>query len=334
MIPSSRRRLPVIAAIVLALGIPATSQAATPSDTAPRATVRKVALGVSQNPDNGLAELDAFTAAVGRTPAIWSVWHSWGANALPDPVLFEGLKARGVVPMVFWEPTDPSNLSSKAFTFNKIIRGNWDGYIRAWAQAAKAHGATILLKFAHEMNGKWFPWGVGNSSFPANTASRFRAAWRHVHDLIRGPGGEGATNVKMLWSIWGSCQPGQCPASPASLYPGNAYVQYVGFSVFDWNGVLAMNRIFASPVSLLQAVSSKPIVVTETGTRQGSHKPGWITKGYHRVYNAYPRIRAIVYFDVDSSKVNQPDWRLTSPAEAQTAYAAVVAQPRFQGTIK
>jgi hypothetical protein len=138
----------------------------------------------------------------------------------------------------------------------------------------------------------------------------------------------------MLWSIWGGCRPGQCPASPASLYPGNGYVQYVGFSVFDWDGVLAMKRILTAPVGALQALSPRPIVVTETGTKQGSHKPGWITTGYPKVYTAFPRIRAIVYFDVDSSVVGQPDWRLTSPPEALAAYAALVAQPRFQGRIK
>jgi hypothetical protein len=329
------RALRHVAVLVLlaAIVVPTPGQAVTP-DKAQRGLLRTMAVGVSRSPDTSLAALDAFTASVGRAPAIWSVWHSWASQAVPDPTLFAGLQARGVVPMVFWEPNDPAHPASKAFTYRRIIKGKWDGYIRAWAQAARAHGGPVLLKFAHEMNAIWFPWGVGNPSFRANTARRFVKAWRHIHDLIRGPGGEGATNVNMLWSIWGSCQWWQCPASAASLYPGDAYVEYVGFSVFDWNGVLALKRILRAPVGLVAAISSRPIIVTETGTRQGDHKPSWITKGYPRSYKAYPRIAAIVYFDVDSSPLGQPDWRLSHPSSALAAYATIVAQPRFQGAIE
>ena len=43
----------------------------------------------------------------------------------------------------------------------------------------------LYLRFAHEMNGGWFPWGVGtNGNGPAD----YVAAWRHIHDIFEQKG--------------------------------------------------------------------------------------------------------------------------------------------------
>jgi len=283
-------------------------------------------MGVSQHPDNGLAALDAFKESVGRYPAIWSLWSSWGGSnsAFPDLTLMNGLRFRGVVPQFFWEPDDPSTppiANDPLYTYRSIIAGTHDAYVREWARDAKEYGGTILLKFAHEMNADWFPWGVGR---PDNGAMRFKKAWRRIHNLIRGPGGEGATNVKLLWSVYGS--------GDKSLYPGDAYVHYVGFSTFNWGGGRSMKQLFAPPVNRLKQFTNKKIIVTETGTPSFSDKAGWITVGYPEVYKAFPQIAAIVYFDV--AVYGQPDWRLTEPSHALTAYASIVAKPTYQGRIR
>ena len=76
------------------------------------------------------------------------------------------------------------------------------------------------------MNGRWYPWGVGNRG---TTAAEYVAMWRHVHNVFASVG---ASNVTWVW----------CPNVNASdtfkrlsaLYPGNAYV---GWTCIDgYNG--------------------------------------------------------------------------------------------------
>ena len=42
---------------------------------------------------------------------------------------------------------------------------------------------------------------------------------------------------------------------------------------------------------------------------------------------------AIVYLDVDLRPQGHPDWRLSSPAAALDAYAAIAAKPEFRGRV-
>ena len=310
----------LMAAMVVVTGVPLTASAAAP---------RRLALGVSMPDNRDLATLDAFTASVGgRVPAIWSLWSDWGGSgaAFPDLALMNGIRQRGAVPMFFWQPVDPTDLDDPRFTYATIIAGDHDEYIRQWAQDAKAFGGTVLLKFAHEMNAPWFPWGIGRFD---NTASGFKRAWRHIHDIIRGPGGEGALNVKMVWAPYSPC--GGC-ATYQSIWPGGKYVEYAGFSAFDWGGSRAMVTVFKSSYNAIRLITHKPIIVGETGTAQGpGDKARWIKLGYPAVYNAYPAIAAVVYFNF--APYGQPDWRLEPPASALVAYAAMLARPRYQGRI-
>src|SRR5438094_7237504 len=48
--------------------------------------------------------------------------------------------------------------SDKTFTLKKIIAGNFDDDLRAWARGAKNFGSPILIEWGTEPNGKWFSW--------------------------------------------------------------------------------------------------------------------------------------------------------------------------------
>ncbi len=313
-----------------AVGAPvALASAAPPSAPAvatPAANARKVALGVAMIPWDATA-LDNFTASVdGHVPALWTIWNDWGGSNPAFPTaLAQQVAARGATPMIWWQPVTTGNLNDSTFTNQKIIDGNFDAYIRQWAQDAKAFGGLVVVRYAHEMECNWFPWGVGRNG---NTAANYIAAWQHIWNIFRGPGGEGATNVRFLWS----------PYVPnAAVYPGAAYVDYVGFTALNWAGVhgqpwYSMNRILSGLVTKARKFN-KPIIVAEMGSNPvGGSKAAWISAGYAAAYANYPDIVALVYFNVDTSP-GQADWRLTTPADALTAYRAILAQPEFQGTL-
>ena len=195
------------------------------------AAERQVALGVSVWDGRRLSELDAFIRSMrGRRPATWTIWSQWGD---PDTRSFPtsqawGVRARGVTPMIWWEPVDPADLGSPRYArLANIAAGRHDDYIRRFARGARTFGTPIILRFAHEPNGGTFPWGVRGFD---NSPATFVAAWRRVHRLFEE---EGATNVRFLWSVGKQACPGGC--DPYSrFYPGDAYVDYLGFSSFNW----------------------------------------------------------------------------------------------------
>ena len=46
------------------------------------------------------------------------------------------------------------------------LDGNFNGYIDSWIDGLKAYDKPVYIKFAHEMNGNWTPWGDGSQWQP------------------------------------------------------------------------------------------------------------------------------------------------------------------------
>ncbi len=212
----------VLSAIVMAGASQATSvanRASTDpaSDTTasmpvtPNSSSKGLALGASMLPGDRLKQTyDDFRNSVGRAPATWSIWSDWGGSTdasvsnsqtFPTGALMADLKAHGTVPFIFWQPVNPANLGSAKFKYSNIAHGSSDGatkdldaYITQYAQAVKAYHGRVLIRFAHEMDGYWFPWGMGHFN---NTPTTFIKAWRHVWQIFQDVG---ATNARWVWS--------------------------------------------------------------------------------------------------------------------------------------
>jgi hypothetical protein len=296
---------------------------------------RSIALGISIHNGHQIAELDAFTASIGgHTPASWSIWSQWGAAATRDfpTSVARAAKERGATPLIWWEPVNPADLSSPTYARHaNIVAGMHDDYIRRYAQAARAFRSPVVLRLAHEGNGGQFPWG--RTGFD-NTAASYVEAWRHVHRIFRE---EDADNVRFLWSVAKQSCPGRCNPY-AAYYPGDAYVDYMGFSSFNWGAQqdewIPMLQGFTRVTELLSEIADKPVIAIETACNpEGGDKPAWIKEGYPAVRLALPEIVAIVYLNVDLRASGHPDWRLTSPPAALDAYADVAAMPEFGGRL-
>jgi len=332
-----RRALILLPVVALALMVLATSSVA---------ARQPVALGVSSQHSTDLAVLDSFTAAVGAKPAMWTLWSTWGDRAghatcsknvgsCSFPMaLARGLKARKITPFIWWQPTDPSNPAAGTYErYQNIIKGKHDQYIRGWAKAAKSFGKPVIVRFMHEMNGNWFPWSIGNFD---NNPKRFKQAWQHVVKIFRQVG---ARNVKFVWSpySWGK-------GKYSVIYPGNAYVDYVGVTSLNWGGTRwkSLTGLLERPMGALRKISrtrsnpkGKPVILPEVGSNWDGDKAGWIRSGYKAAYKKWPVIRAMVYFDYDTTPVGQPDWRLIQPPDgaAVAAYRSLATKRIFRASI-
>ena len=174
----------------------------------------------------------------------------------------------------------------------------------------------MRLRFAQEMNGRWFPWAERANG---NRRGEFARAWRHVHAIFARAG---ARNVRWVWCpVAGSIQ--------ASQYPGRTQVDVLGLAGF--NGGTAVFRrqwrsfrvAFGPSLDFLHGLGRrKPIELSEVGSiEQGGSKAAWI-HGMFRELRRRPEVRSVVWFNVRK----EADWRIESSRSAQRAFAAEVSR--------
>jgi len=314
---------------------------------APTAARSRIALGASDPNGWNPAVLDAHIAKVGVKPALWSLWSNWGSRAgqancvygtgncaFPTDMVVH-LHNLGIDPVIWWQPHDPGNRTSGTYhRYARILSGQHDAYIRQWAKAAKRAGKLhpgrrIIIRFAHEQTGTWFPWGIGKFD---NTKKNFKAAWRYVWREFKKVGA--LKYVRFLWSnVW--------PRRYA--YPGDKYVDYVGLTIlnFGWDSKdwRPMDPMVNNRVKNASKFSKKPVILAEVASGDaGGSKARWIKQGYKKAYKKYPRIKGIMWLDTNEPHIEagHPDWSLQVPADqsALAAYRGLAAQGKFRGRIK
>jgi hypothetical protein len=295
-----------------------------------------MAIGVSQERGSrDPAAVRDFAAKAGHMPASWTIWSNWGdpySKHFPTSMA-RSLIGMGVTPMIWWQPA--RTLGSCDFARHRVIaNGRYDRYIKRWARDARSVGGKVIVRWAQEINGGYFPWGLKNGQC-GNTISSYKAAWRHIVRLFRRVG---ATNVRFAWTVSNDprCRPQPC--NPYRRYfPGARFVHYAGFSSFNWGAYRGTWVTMADGVrrsyQKIRAITKKPIIVIELATNTGSQsKPEWIRRGYPEVYARFPGIKGVSYLNVDLRSIGHPDWSLNTPRpEAMEAYRDVATQSRFQG---
>lgn len=229
----------------------------------------------------------------------------------------------GGVPMLTWEPW-----LATANTLEAISGGAYDAYISAFAQDAKAWGKLVYLRFGHEMNGNWYPWDGSHNGGAAGPA-KYIAAWCHIHDLFAAAG---ATNVKFVWSVNSSDSPAEDWNKAAAYYPGDAYVDWIGFDGYNWGAGnwQTFDQIFSAAYGTFETYG-KPLMISEFAcAEEGGDKAAWITAAFTGLKTNYPSIEACVWFNIN--KAGERDWRVDSSTAALNAYKNAVTDPYFLET--
>jgi hypothetical protein len=68
------------------------------------------------------------------------------------------------------------------------------------------------------------------------------------------------------------------------------------------------DRSYASLTALSPA---KPVMIADTASlEQGGDKADWIKDLYDTLPTAYPKTRAIAWFQADTTSGGEPDWRI------------------------
>ena len=215
----------------------------------------------------------------------------------------------------FWDYT--KGVDQPAFSLKSISSGTYDSYLRTYARDAKAFGKTVWLRPLHEMNGNWYPWG---GTVNGNSPADFVDAWRHVRAIFTE---EGATNVKFVWAPNNDSVPDTSANAIEAYWPGDDHVDYIALDGYNfgagssWSTWRSFSSVFGASYATVTRLSSKPLIITETGcSTQGGDKAAWIAEMFRVLPASFPRIEGIVWFNVDKER----DWRIESSPESLSAF--------------
>jgi hypothetical protein len=241
------------------------------------------------------AQVADFAKAAGRRPNLVGYYSGW-AQPFAAPFATT-VSAHGAIPYVQIDPTYASVAG--------IAAGDYDAYLRSYADSVRRFRHAVVIGFGHEMNAPWYSWGYGRTA-PAT----FIAAWRHIVSLFRR---QGAENVTWLWTI-NADRPGTGPV--ADWWPGGSYVTWVGIDGYYYRSSDTFASVFGKTIDQVRVFTGKPVLLAETavGPRAGQFvKIGNLFAGM-----ASYQALGFVWFDKDQHDgIYHQDWRIEDSQVAQ-----------------
>ena len=216
--------------------------------------------------------------------------------------------AAGTIPLIQLMPYDVSLAS--------VADGDEDDWLRSYARAVAAYQRPVILGFAPEMNGSWYPWGDTHASPPG-----YIAAWRHVVTVFRG---QGALNVTWLWTvnvaiIASGDSPSNGVGAATPWWPGNAWVDWVGVDGYFYRSSETFGIVFGNTLSQIRALTPKPVLISETAIAPAAGKAAKIPGLFAGAHAA--GMVGLVWFDLPGNR----DWPLEDDQAALAAFRAAVA---------
>jgi mannan endo-1,4-beta-mannosidase len=250
--------------------------------------------------------IEQFASVAGKEPNLIGYYSGWAEPF--DTSFAEMVYRHGLIPFV---QIDPSFASVAA-----IAQGEYDGYLRLYADTVRDFGHQVVIGFGHEMNGDWYSWGYGQT-----LASTFVAAWQHIVTLFRA---EGADNVTWLWTIQADETGVTGPI--LSWWPGPNYVTWVGIDGYYERPSDTFDSVFRKTIEQVDQFTNKPILLSETAVTPRADQYANI----HNLFQGMSQFKTLglVWFDVDqspSNKITRQDWRIEGNAPAQAAFRLGVA---------
>jgi beta-mannanase len=270
---------------------------------------RTLALGVTAD-DAGV--IDRFAAISGAPPAVYQWYQGWEGQPAFDTTRADAARSRGALPLLTWEPWVPGRGAGQPqYALSRLVDGSYDSYVTAFARQVKNWDGQLGIRFMHELNAPFYPWGANvNGNSPAEAI----AAWRHVRTIFDA---EGADNVVWVWCV-NVQQPGY--ADYASLYPGDDTVDWVavdgynGGDALPWGGWRTPEQVFGSSFDALKKLTDRPLAITEVASvEQGGDKARWVSDLFGLVEKN--DVCVLIWFEYNK----EADWRVESSAGAAAA---------------
>lgn len=288
--------------------------------------------------------------------AVWTMFGQWWSDKLPFPTkTVESIWQDGKIPYLRLNPYPYQQLNVNfatgedpgPYSLQDIAAGKFDAQIRSWADTARNLDIPILAEFGTEVN-NYFSWsgisngagttnGYGDPNYP-DGAERFRDAYRHLVDVVRG---EGANNI--TWFFHADTSYDAQPWNRLQwYYPGDDYVDWLGLSLYagpKWNepgytSFAEKLQDWHDPTLLgtyadITSLSSRPLAILEMGFNSVplSLKPAWVTDAAATIKSGrFSRLAGLTWYVTNSSDFNSV---ITASDELHNAFKAAFDDPFF-----
>jgi mannan endo-1,4-beta-mannosidase len=273
--------------------------------------------------------VDDWAHDVGATPQLVAKFEAFSNGRTIDAFVDEAERQGLHRLLVSWEPWKPvptflgiaAQFRPQLGYRNDDIANGWqDAYVHRFARSlARFHG-VVYLRYAHEMNGFWYPW--------SHDARSYRRAWRHVVRVVRRAG---ADNVRFVWSA----NPSLYDPQRAWLrrlrryWPGRRYVDVVGSTMINFGGQKNYSvQRFVPRLRALHRVYRKPVMITEANTDYAG-RIVWL-RAFRRMLRATPWIKAVAWSQLPSrgkahlAGVGNLGWNVRNDPRAAAEVSAIV----------
>ena len=243
--------------------------------------------------------VDDWGRAIGAAPSAAAKFESFSRNRTLGKYAAESRRQGIRRTMVSWEPWTPVPAAlgvddqarpQPGYRNIDIARGAQDRYIMRFARSLARFPGTVWLRYAHEMNGYWYPWSRGPRAY--------RWAWRRVVRLFDVAG---AHNVRFVWSVNANLyEPERTWLANARRYwPGSRYVDYVASTMINFGGdkEYTVDR-FEPRLRALHEAFGKPLVLAETNTEYEG-RVRWL-RALRAMLGRSPWIRAVMWSQLPS----------------------------------
>ncbi|MGD0882565.1 MAG: hypothetical protein ABSB09_13440 [Acidimicrobiales bacterium] len=231
-----------------------------------------------------LAQIGNFDGAIGRPLGLVHVYQPW---ATPVKVsTLAALASTGATPMIDW--TCVSDAS--------IVDGSQDALITSYADALKAYGRPLFLRWFWEMNLTNLSRTSGCLGTLGSTG--YIEAWQHIWTIFQA---QGATNVAFVW-----CPSINGTAYSSAYYPGDSYVNWIAWDGYDRKQNPAATTSQFLPFYDYWVTHDKPLMIGETAAT--TDQQAYLAQLASVLPVSFPQVRAVLYYD----SMSDSDWTLVN----------------------
>jgi hypothetical protein len=172
-----------------------------------------------------------------------------------------------------------------------VVSGARDAKIDVLGRWITEAEVPVFLRIGYEFDGSWNGYN----------ATQYKAAFRRIVDRLR------ANGVTNLVTVWQSSGYQTSASSLLQRYPGDEYVDWVGYSYFNqpWNpgdGMLEIARDRRKPVMIAEATPKRNLSLGDPV----AHWDAWFEPFFDRIEADSDVIKAVAY--INSRWFDSPEW--------------------------
>ena len=321
-----RRVLEVLVAVALfAATLFASGQAAEATSTAEVTAMGRASGGIYSTEWWAADDLNARASATGKGVTFGGTFHNLYENDhLTNP---DWSTTRDILDEVWRGHATPfANVGIDTAAY-RIARGDYDARIAQWAEHVKRYidlggGRSVIIAPLQEMNYGPTPWGCD----PGN----YKIAYRKFVDTFRGMGLD-ETKVRWAFAPNNGTSPG-C-GSIADYYPGDAYVDVIGISAYNWGTCVGSRwespaQVFGPALNEIRTTvnATKPYIVAQTAAPRssscGGNQDQWVRDAFSYLA-ADPNAVGLIYFNFRK----ETDWRIWTKPTVTAGWKDAMSRP-------